>query len=134
MSRCWAALPPNSPVIKGAHKVATKSRHPIHMTSEVTLEVDVGVLPAEPRCSYGELFSSQLSVLDTMQACEKTRRKHLLTWISDLNQLKDFLFLIRLTFFSTPTNYCHLLIIRSYSIFSPLTHSFTHKLKKQLLA
>lgn len=99
MSRCWAVLPPNLPGVKGAHKVATKSRHPIHMTSEVKREVDMAVLPAEPRRSYGELSLSQLGVLDTIQACEKTGRKYLLTWISHLNQLEDFLLLMRLTFF-----------------------------------
>lgn len=40
------------------------------MTSEVKLEVDMELLPAELRQSYGELFVSPLSVLDTMQACK----------------------------------------------------------------
>lgn len=45
------------------------------MTSEVKLEVDMEVLPAEPRRSYGELFSSQLSVLDTIQALQEDTQK-----------------------------------------------------------
>lgn len=40
------------------------------MTSEVDLEVNMEVLPAEPRRSCGELFFSQLSVSDTIQACK----------------------------------------------------------------
>lgn len=55
--------------------VATKRRHLIHMTSEGKLEVDIEVLPAEPRRSYGELFSSQLSVLDTIQALQEDTQK-----------------------------------------------------------
>ena len=37
------------PMAMGANKVETKSRHLVHMTSEVDLEVDLEVLPAEPR-------------------------------------------------------------------------------------
>lgn len=58
------------PMAMGANKVETKSRHLVHMTSEVDLEVDTEVLPAEPRRSCGELFFSQLSVPDTIQACK----------------------------------------------------------------
>jgi len=60
----------------GANKVETKSRHLIHMTSEVDLEVNMEVLPAEPRRSCGELFLSQLSVPDTIQACQKKTHTH----------------------------------------------------------
>lgn len=45
------------------------------MTSEVKLEVDMEVLPAELRRSYVELFSSQLSVLDTIQALQEDTQK-----------------------------------------------------------
>lgn len=71
-----------------ANKVETKSRHLIHMTSEVELEVDMEVLPAEPRRSYGELFLSQLSVPDTIQACKQKHRKGLFTWMPYLNEFK----------------------------------------------
>lgn len=50
------------------------------MTSEVELEVDMEVLPAEPRRSYGELFLSQLSVPDTIQTCKRKHRKYVFTW------------------------------------------------------
>lgn len=55
------------PMAMGANKVETKSRHRIHMASEVDLEVDMEALPAEPRRSCDELFLSQLSVPDTIQ-------------------------------------------------------------------
>lgn len=45
------------------------------MTSEVKLEVNMEVLPAEPRRSYGEPFSSQLRVFDTIQALQEDTRK-----------------------------------------------------------
>ena len=60
------------PMARGASKVEMKSRHLAHMTSEFDLEVRVEVLPAEPRQSCGELFLSQLSVPDTIQACKAT--------------------------------------------------------------
>lgn len=44
------------------------------MTSEVDLEVNMEVLPAEPRRPRGELFLSQLSVADTIQACRWTHK------------------------------------------------------------
>lgn len=40
----------------GEKKVEIKSRHLVHMTSEDDLEVDMEVLPAEPRRSCGELL------------------------------------------------------------------------------
>lgn len=68
------------PMAMGANKIETKSRHLVHMTSEVDLEVDREVLPAEPRRSCGELFLSQLSVPVTIQACRLTHREDLLIW------------------------------------------------------
>lgn len=64
---------------RGANKVEMKSRHLVHMTSEDDLEVDMEVLPAEPRRSCGEPFLSQLSVFDTIQACEMTHRENMIT-------------------------------------------------------
>lgn len=61
------------------------------MTSEVEPEVDMEVLPAEPRRSCGELFLSQLSVPDTIQACQWTHREALFTWMPYLNKLKCFI-------------------------------------------
>lgn len=72
----------------GANKVETKSRHLVHMTSEVDLEVDLEVLPAEPRRACGELFLSQLSVPDTIQACKMTHRQDLFTWMPYQNKFK----------------------------------------------
>lgn len=46
----------------GEKKVEIKSRHLVHMTSEDDLEVDMEVLPAEPRRSCGELFICHSSV------------------------------------------------------------------------
>lgn len=57
------------PMAMGANKVQRKSRRVVHMMSEFDLEVDVEALPAEPRHSGEELFLSQLSVTDTIQAC-----------------------------------------------------------------
>lgn len=54
-------------MVMGAIKVQRKSRHRVHMTPEVDLEVNLVALPAEPRCSGGELFLSQLSAFDTIQ-------------------------------------------------------------------
>lgn len=62
------------PMAMGANKVETKSRHLVHMTSEVDLEVNTAALPAESRRSCGELFSSQLSVPNTIQALQKEQR------------------------------------------------------------
>lgn len=59
------------PMASGANKVVMKSRHLIHMTSEVDLEADMEGLPAEPRQPRAELFSSQLCVLDTIQNCKR---------------------------------------------------------------
>ncbi len=56
------------------------------MTSEDDLEVDMEVLPAEPRRSCGELFFSQLSVPDTIQACKLKQREDLFTSMPYLNK------------------------------------------------
>lgn len=100
--------------------VATKSRHLIHMTSEGKLEVDMEVLPAEPRRSYGELFSSQLSVLDTIQALQEDTQKG----FSHLDSTNEPVKLLPLhladVFFQTP----QLLKITNYLIFNLLTYNF----------
>lgn len=72
----------------GANKAEMKSKHLVHMTSEVDLEVDAEVLPAEPRRSCGEPFLSQLSVSDTIQACKCHTERDLLTCLPRLNTLR----------------------------------------------
>ena len=61
------------------------------MTSEGDLGVDMGVVPAEPRRSCAELFLSQLSVADTIQACRGTHREEGLTVVPHPNQFKCFI-------------------------------------------
>ena len=103
------------PIAIGANKVETKSRHLIHMTSEVDLEVDVEVLPAEPRQSCGELFLSQLSVPDTIQACKLTHTD-LLTWVPYQNKFKlPYLFILDTQYLykvHTLITYVHTLCIK----------------------
>lgn len=59
----------------GAIKVQMKSRHLVHMTSEIDLEVNMAALPAEPRRSRGELFLSQLSALEPIHTWKWTQTK-----------------------------------------------------------
>lgn len=70
------------PMAMGAIKAEMKSRHLTHMTSDLDLEVDEEVLPAEPRLLCAELLLSQLGVSNTIQACRWTHREDLLTWSS----------------------------------------------------
>lgn len=69
-----------------ANRVETKSRHLIHMTSEVDLEVDMEGLPAEPRRSCGEMFLSQLNVPETIQTWKPMHREDLLIWVTPENK------------------------------------------------
>lgn len=108
----------------GANKVETKSRHLVHMTSEVDLEVDMEVLPAEPRRSCGELFFSQLSVPDTIQACKLTQREDLFTWTPYLNKL-PYLYVLDISVYIQCIHHCTYpySLYNTQTVFIPLNPS-----------